>query len=409
MEVAGAGNRPASGWGRWIGFLLAVALWWCLTAAAALAAGEAGTGGQDGREAEIDPQKIPGVDTRTVEQYWRDIVEKYGGYLPEDSVPSILDFVEKGSGPAAVLQGLAKFLLDEWGKSLGLLGMLILLAMFSAVLETLQDSFARPEVSKIAFAGVYLTLLVLAVQSFFGAVSSAREAVQTMIDFMLAVLPMMTALLAAVGALSTAAVFHPLMIAATHAVSYVTHAVVIPLIFFSAVLDITSLLSERYRATQLAGVLRTAAVTVLGLCLTVFLGVVAVSGGARAVADGVAIRIAKFATASLVPVVGKMFSDATETVVGASLLLKNAVGLAGAVVVLLICAFPALKIVATAMVYNIAGALLQPLGISLLSQCLGTIGKSLLVLFAAVATVGMMFFLALTAMIAAGNLSVMVR
>ncbi|MBX6395292.1 MAG: stage III sporulation protein AE [Alicyclobacillaceae bacterium] len=361
--------------------------------------GDAGAGAAD----------IPGVDSRTVEQYWRDIVDKYGGYLPEDSIPSVIDFVEKGSGPWAVLKGLAKFALDEWGRSLGLLGALILLAIFAAVLETLQGSFAQPEVSRIAFAGVFLTLLVLAVHSYFGAVNSARGAVQTMIDFMLAVLPMMTALLAAVGAFTTAAMLHPMVIAVTHVVSYVTTAVVIPLIFFSAVLDITSLLSDRYRATQLAGVLRSAGIAVLGACLTVFLGVISVSGAARAVADGVAIRVAKFATASLVPVVGKMFSDATETVVGASLLLKNAIGLAGAVVVLLTCAFPALKIFAMAMVYNVAGAILQPLGTSVLAQCLAAIGKSLMVLFAAVATVGMMFFLAITAIIAVGNLSVMAR
>ncbi|MDI3256605.1 MAG: stage III sporulation protein AE [Kyrpidia sp.] len=349
------------------------------------------------------------MDTRSVEQFWRVIVDQYGGYLPDDSLPSVIGFVENGSGPWGVLKGLARFTLDEWGKSLGLLGVLILLAMFSAVLETLQGSFAQPEVSRIAFAGVYLALLLLAVQSFFGAVGAARGAVQTMIDFMLAVLPLLTALLAAVGAFGTAAMLHPLMIGITHVVGYVTSAVVIPLIFFSAVLDITSLLSERYRATQLAGVLRTAAVTVLGLCLTVFLGVIAISGGTRAVADGVAIRVAKFAAASFIPVVGKMFSDATETVVGASLLLKNVLGVAGSVVVLLICAFPALKIFTMAMVYNVAGAILQPLGTSMLAQCLAAIGKTLMVLFAAVATVGMMFFLAITAVMAVGNLSVMAR
>ncbi|MCL6576022.1 stage III sporulation protein AE [Kyrpidia sp.] len=352
---------------------------------------------------------VPGVDTRSVEQFWRDIVEKYGGYLPPDSIPSVVGFVENGSGSWAVLKGLARFVLDEWGKSLGLLGMLILLAIFAAVLETLQGSFSHPEVSRIAFAGVYLALLVLAVQSFFGAVGAARGAVQMMIDCMLAVLPLLTALLAAVGAFSTAAMLHPLTIGITHVVSYVTTTVVIPLIFFSAVLDITSLLSERYRATQLAGVLRTAAITVLGLCLTVFLGVIAISGGTRAVADGVAIRVAKFATASFVPVVGKMFSDATETVVGASLLLKNVVGVAGAVVMLMICAFPALKILTVAMVYNITGALVQPLGTSMLAQSLGAIGKTLMILFAAVATVGMMFFLGITAVITVGNLSVMAR
>jgi stage III sporulation protein AE len=127
------------------------------------------------------------------------------------------------------------------------------------------------------------------------------------------------------------------------------------------------------------------------------------------VADGVTIRTAKYLTGNFVPVVGRLFSDASETVIGASLLVKNAVGLSGVVIIVFLCAFPAMKIMALALIYNVSAAVMQPLGSNPIIQCLQTIGKSLIYVFAAVAAVGFMFFLAVTIIIAAGNVSVMMR
>jgi stage III sporulation protein AE len=155
--------------------------------------------------------------------------------------------------------------------------------------------------------------------------------------------------------------------------------------------------------------MRTISVGCLGVFITVFLGVVSVRGIGSAVVDGVTIRTAKYIAGNFVPVVGKMFSDASETVISASLLVKNAVGLAGLIILLILCAFPALKIMALAFIYNLSAAVMQPLGDSPIIACLDTIGKSLIYVFAALAVVGLMFFLAITMLIAAGNLSVMMR
>jgi len=175
------------------------------------------------------------------------------------------------------------------------------------------------------------------------------------------------------------------------------------------VLHIVSSLTDKYKVNQLANLLRNVSVGCLGVFVTVFLGVISIRGAGSAVADGVTIRTAKYIAGNFVPVVGRMFSDASETIIGASLLVKNAVGLAGVVILLILCAFPALKIMALALIYNVSAAVLQPLGDNPLITCLETIGKSLIYVFAALAVVGLMFFLAITILITAGNLSVMMR
>ena len=120
--------------------------------------------------------------------------------------------------------------------------------------------------------------------------------------------------------------------------------VVLPLIFFAAVLDIVSHLSDRFQVSQLSGLMKTVAMGLLGLFSTVFLGVLSIQGVAGALGDSLAIRTAKFATDAFIPVVGGMFSDALEAVVSSSLLIKNAVGITGALAILLMLALPLLKI-----------------------------------------------------------------
>lgn len=194
-----------------------------------------------------------------------------------------------------------------------------------------------------------------------------------------------------------------------HTVGTLIHTLVFPLLFFSAVLHLVSSISDKYKLTQLANLLRNIGTGVLGVLLTVFLGVISVRGITSSVTDGVTLRAAKYVTGNFVPVIGKMFADATDTVISASLLVKNAIGLSGVIIILFLCAFPAIKILVLALIYNVAGAVMQPLGDTPIVSCLQTIGKSMIYVFAALAAVSLMFFLAVTILLTAGNVTVMMR
>ncbi len=57
--------------------------------------------------------------------------------------------------------------------------------------------------------------------------------------------------------------------------------------------------------------------------LTIFIGGVITIFGIGSKVDGITIRTAKFAVDNLVPIVGKFLSDAVETVVSCSAILKK--------------------------------------------------------------------------------------
>ncbi|USK32502.1 stage III sporulation protein AE [Bacillus sp. F19] len=356
-------------------------------------------------------QQIDKLGIQEIKKFWDDIMTEYGGYLPESQKGSLLQFLngEKELSFQEWSKAFLKYIFHEIIANGKLLGTLILLTIFSMLLQLLQEAFSQSTVSKVAYALVYMVLMIIALNSFHIAIEYTVEAIQTMTNFILALIPLLLALMAASGGLISAAFFHPVILFLMNTSGVLIEKLVLPLLFLSALLSIVSTLTDQYKVTQLAQLLRNISIGLLGTFLTVFLGVISVQGASAAVSDGMAIRTAKFVTGNFIPVLGRMFTDATDTVISASVLLKNTVGIIGVAILLFIAAFPAIKVLTLAFIYKFTAALLQPLGGGPIIKCLDIISKSVIYIFAALAIVSLMFFLSITVIIAAGNITMMVR
>ncbi|QII49767.1 stage III sporulation protein AE [Bacillus paralicheniformis] len=356
-------------------------------------------------------EQAEGLELDRVGEFWNNILTEYGGHLPESQKGSLLEFVkgEKHFSPEEWGKALFSYLFHEVLANGKLLGTLILLTIFCVLLQLLQNAFQQSTVSKVAYAIVYMVLIILALNSFRVAVTYANEAIQTMTSFILSLVPLLLALMATSGGAASAAFFHPVILFLMNTSGLFIQYIVLPLLFLSAILSIVSTMTDQYKVTQLAQLLRNAAIGTLAAFLTVFLGVISVQGASAAVTDGITLRTAKFITGNFIPVLGRMFTEATDTVISASLLLKNTVGILGVAILICIAAFPAIKILSLALIYKIAAAVLQPLGGGPVISCLDVISKSVIYIFAAMAIVSLMFFLSLTVIITAGNLTMMMK
>ncbi|MCM3716760.1 stage III sporulation protein AE [Fictibacillus phosphorivorans] len=360
---------------------------------------------------EIVEHQVSSMQLDEIKKFWDSVSQEYGGFLPESQKGTFIEFVkgDKEFSIKAYLIGLMKYMFHEMAVHGKLLGTLILLTVFSMLLQSIQNAFDKSAISKIAYAIIYMVLIILALNSFHVAVSYAVEAIDTMLSFMIALIPLLLALMATVGSIASVAFFHPVILFLVNTSGLLIKNFVLPLLFLSALLSIVSTMSEHHKVTHLAKLLKNISIGALAFFFTVFLGVMSVQGATAAVADGITIKTAKFITGNFIPVVGRMFTDATDTVMSASILLKNSIGIIGAALILTIAIFPAIKVLILAFIYSMASALLQPLGGGPIVECLGIIGKSVMFIFAALMTVSIMFFLAITIIIAAGNVTLMVR
>ncbi|SHH30917.1 stage III sporulation protein AE [Caloranaerobacter azorensis DSM 13643] len=308
-----------------------------------------------------------------------------------------------------VLKSLLTLIFKEIMINSKLLGQLLILSILCAVLTNIQSAFEKNTVGELAFYVCYMLLIAIAMKSFVISMSLANKAIDEMVLFMQALLPILITLLLAVGGITSAAIFKPIIFGSVSIMSTLMKNVILPLIFFSAIIGIISKLSNKVQISKLSSIIRQITTTLLGMLLTIFLGIMSIHGVTTSKLDGVTIKTAKFAMDSFIPIVGGFLSEAIDTVVSCSLLLKNAVGVIGLVLIFIICVIPIIKIVSLILIYKFTTVIIEPISDERIIQCLNEISKSLLMIFAVISSVGIMFFIAVTIIVGAGNITTMLR
>lgn len=341
---------------------------------------------------------------------YRDLVDPdFHEYLPQLDLQSILSGGGSSASVSDLLRHLATLLLREVFLSAVLLRQLVVVAVLSAFLTRLGTAFGETAVVRLAQVICFLVIFVIGLQSFRTVMSLAAETIDNMVSFMLAILPTLAALLAAAGGVTSAVIFHPVLVAIVGTVASTIRYILLPLIFGGAVIGLLAHFSSELPLSRLAGLVKQVAVTLLGLMFIVFSGVMAVRGAISPIADGVGLRTAKFLTKTFVPVVGGMFADAVEVVAGGSLLIKNAVGVFGLAVVFFMVAVPVLKVWAVVLIYKLVNAVIQPIVDSRVVDTISSLENTLTLVLAALATAGLMFFLVITVLVGLGNLAAVMR
>jgi stage III sporulation protein AE len=359
----------------------------------------------------IDEQ-VNNLDLGDIQGVLDSLNREVEGYMPSINAVGLIKGLIKGDigiTPAQVLSGMGRYLFAQVLANLNLLVKLVVLSIVYAILLNIQDSFGDGSVSALARIACMLVLTAVAVQSFWAAIQIGSSTIDSMVKFMQVFLPALLALLAVMGGITSMALLQPALAVSIGFFSTVFKDILLPVIFFSAILAIVNNISEKFHLSRLSSLLKQGCIAAIGLVLTVFIGIMTIQGMTAATIDGVSIRTAKFAVDSFIPVVGGFLSDAVETIVGCSLLIKNAVGAFGLISLFSIIAFPALKVISLVLIYKVCAAVIEPVAGGQLVRCLNEMAGSLLLLFATVASVALMFFISVTIIVGAGNAALMMR
>ena len=320
-----------------------------------------------------------------------------------------------------MLSGNREFSLSEIWSTLGdmafadlrqsgsMLGQLILLCLMAVLLTMLKNNFAGGEIAQISRWVVYLLLIGIAIAAFIPSMNKAAETVQTIRDFIYVLLPILVPLLASVGGLTTVSLINPALLFALSLLMSLMANVIFPMICFSAILRLCGGLTPRLSLGKMAALFKDVAMGMMGIISTVFIAFLGITGMATASWDGLAMKAVKSASGAFIPVVGRSLADALDSVLGTALILKNVLGVIGTIAILLICALPAIQILLQALVFRIAGALIQPLGEEKLADAVTGLGNSMILLFAALAVSGLFAYFALALVVGLGNITMMMR
>ena len=153
----------------------------------------------------------------------------------------------------------------------------------------------------------------------------------------------------------------------------------------------------------IAKFMKSSTVWILGIIMTLFVGVASLEGNLSSSVDGVTAKTTKAAVSNFIPVVGKILGDAVDTVMGCSIILKNAVGVVGVIVIIGICIVPILKLAILMIMYYLGSALCQPIADAKIIQLLAHMGDTFKMLLAILCSVSVMLIIGVTLIIQISN------
>jgi stage III sporulation protein AE len=356
--------------------------------------------------------QIQGVDTHEIDSLLNGINDKNGNIMPVTNIKTYITNMLSGKQTFSIkdiFNNILNLFFKEISSSIKLLIQLIILAIISAVLTNIEGSFEREGISQIAFISVYAVLIIIAIKSFMGALTIGRDTINSMVDFMQAVLPMLITMLVSVGAMVSASFFQPAVILAVEFTAQIIRDFVFPAILFMTVIKIVSNISDKFSLNKLADFIKTVCTGSLSILLSIFLGIITIQGLTSSIADGVLSRTAKYAVGTFLPVIGGILSESIDAIIGASFLIKGAVGTFGLIAIIMISALPLIKLMVLLIIYKLSAALVEPIADKKIVAFLSDLSTSITYIFAALASVTVMMFLSITAVISAASVSVMMR
>lgn len=260
--------------------------------------------------------------------------------------------------------------------------------------------------SQAARLCIYTVCSGITVSIFSKACEVTVSAVGNLSLFLKAVFPVLTAALYSAGCISSAAVLQPAVTAVIQISVHIIEKVFIPVITVSFAVCSVNMLSKEVNADKLVAFLLKSVKTCLAAMLIIFMGIVGLEAMAASSADGISVKLTKFAASNLVPVVGGILSEAVETVMGCSAVIKNSAGICGICAIAYISASPLLKLGAGIAVLKASAAVLEPVADKRITKCIWDLSDTVSMLFATVASVAVMFILITAVIINTGNRAV---
>lgn len=276
------------------------------------------------------------------------------------------------------------------------------IAVLCAALLKLRSITSHDSLARMCGMIAYLCMILPVAYDYASLLGQGRNVTEKMVGFYETVLPTMLALLTAIGGTNSAMMMQEISLTATGFMASFVQTVLFSLLGFAAAIACLNHFTPDIKLGRALKLMRTGIHWAIGICFSIFFGLLTVQGVTSSSYDSITLRAAKYAVDKFVPVVGGVFKDTADTLVGCSIIVKNAVGIVGLAGIVLIILDPCLQIVCTIAAYRLCATALEPLGDEYIAPALCDFADILTTLFILIISIGAMFFVFIAALMRVG-------
>jgi len=307
-----------------------------------------------------------------------------------------------------VLKRILNVFVDELKENRELLFKIIGISLICSILKHLQNHF-EGNVSEIAFYVCYMLIITLIITSFTNIINICTKSIAKLKNFMNIIIPILITLLLTMGNIATVTAIQPVLLAMISIIATILSSFVIPIILSSTILSLISNISEEIKLDKLSKFLKKSVMYLIELMMIIFVGILSLEGTLSAGVDGMTSKVAKTVISNAVPVVGKLLGDATDSVIGSISITKNAVGIIGILIIIVITSAPIMKSFLLMMMFQVTSSICNSISDSRISKCLSITADSMKFIFGIMVMVTFLFMIAITLMLKMSNFSLIYR
>lgn len=280
----------------------------------------------------------------------------------------------------------------EWKSSKAGMVHILLIVIVAAVFTNFSNVFQNQQISEISFYVLYLLLITIGLNSFRILIVSASENLERLIGFMKVLGPVYFLAVAFAAGSSTSILFYNLVLLLIYLVELVILNFLIPFVQVYIVVKVMNNLSEEDYLSKFAELCETVIAWMLKTLLAGVTGVNIIQGLLSPAIDSLK-RSVVGRSAEAIPVVGDAIGGVTEVMLGTAVLIKNGIGVAGALVCIGICLVPIIQMAVVTLLYKLIAAMIQPVSDKRIVGCISSIADGSQMLLRIIFTTGVLFLL----------------
>ncbi|MCD8381745.1 MAG: stage III sporulation protein AE [Clostridiales bacterium] len=252
--------------------------------------------------------------------------------------------------------------------------LVLVIALFCSLVQALAGGAGVEQAEPVSRLVGALAVTAAAMGDVGSLMTLGRETVEALTGFTRILIPVMTTAAAASGSVTGAASRQMITLFCSNLLLTLMEGILLPLVYLYVAACAGAVATGNSGVRAIADFIRwgvQTALTWLLLLFTVYLGL---SGAISGTADRAAVKVARLAISGMVPVVGGILSDATESVLAGAEILRNAIGVFGALAVLAFCAVPFLRLGVQYLLYKLASVLTAAVTRHPISQLVSDLG-----------------------------------
>ncbi len=265
-------------------------------------------------------------------------------------------------------------LLDYTENRTVLIQILVIAVAFSILLQ-MTSTMQKNYISNLGFVGVYLFLMLLLLKLFLVMTGIVEGFFTRLVEFMMALQPIFCmSMVFSTGSISAGA-YYQMLLLIIYIIDMVFAKILLPAVQVYMVLQLVNNMMEEERFSRIAGFLSDSVHWCVRIFTTAVLGLNIVQGLLAPGIDGLK-RSTIAGAVRVVPGIGQVMNSMSEILAGSAMLIKNSVGVAALVILVVLSFLPLVKLSVFLLLYRGCAAFMEPVADKRFCAAVAALGQA---------------------------------